>query len=125
MPSQNNSGAQHQKRFAVTVVATAKISANSVVSYGGKHADNTGGLQDSQGISEHDAEIGDAVSVVTDYSYLVVAGSSIAFGQFVLPFSEGDGSVVPGTKANHCGRALGTAVAGQLVEVQILPHVSP
>jgi hypothetical protein len=124
MPSQNNSGAQHQKRFAVTLVATAVLAASRIIAYDGGYASAAGGVKDAQGVSESDAAIGDAVSVVTDYSYLVESSAAIAFGDYIKPAVDGTGRAAVGTLADHCGRALdAVAAAGQLVEVQIVKHV--
>ena len=120
MPSQNNSGAQHQKRFAVTVVAMSAIAVNRFVGYDGLYATGAGGVKDCQGVSENDADVNGAVSVVTDYSYLVEASAPIAFGDYVKPAIDNTGRAAVGTSRFHCGRALGVAAAGQLVEVQIL-----
>jgi len=77
-----------------------------------------------QGIAETAAQVGDALSVVTSYSYLVEAAAAIAFGQLVKP--DASGKAVVGSLTEHCARALGAASqAGQLVEVQLLPHVHP
>ena len=124
MPSQNNSGAQHQKRCAITLVAMAAIAVSRFVAYDGTYATAAGGAKDCQGVSENDAAINDAVSVVTDYSYLVEASAAIAFADYVKPAVDGTGRAAVGTLADHCGRALGAATAaGQLVEVQIVKHV--
>lgn len=125
MPSQNNSGQQHQKRFAVTLVAMAALAVNRFVGYDGLYATAAGGVKDCQGVSESDAAVNEAVSVVTDYSYLVEASAPIAFGDYVMPAIDNSGRAAAGTLLNHCGRALGAASAGQLVEVQIVRHVHP
>jgi hypothetical protein len=124
MASQNNAGLQHQKDDAVTVVATAAIAINRIVAYDGAYATAAGGAKDAQGVSEADAAIGDAVSVVTEYSYLVECSEAIAFGNYVKPAIDGTGRGAVGTLTDHCGRALGaTTVAGQLFEMQIVKHV--
>ena len=83
-----------------------------------------GGPKAVQGIAETAAQVGDALSVVTSYSYLVEAAAAIAFGQLVKP--DASGKAVVGSLTEHCARALGAATqAGQLVEVQLLPHVHP
>lgn len=126
MPSQNNSGQQHQKRFAITLVAMAALAVHRFIGYDGLYATAAGGVKDCQGVSESDAAVNDAVSVVTDYSYLVEASAAIAFGDYVMPAVDGTGRAAVGTLLNHCGRALGAATAaGQLVEVQIVRHVHP
>ena len=126
MPSQPGHGRQFDKRHAVTVTATAAITKCRFVSYAGAHAPAApaNGLQDSQGVSEENAATGEAVSVVTDYSYLVEASEAIALGDYVKPAADGSGRAAKGTLSDHCGRALGAAsAAGQLVEVQIARHV--
>lgn len=124
MPAQNNSGAQHNKTDAVTVVATAAIVASRIIAYDGGYASAAGGVKDAQGVSENDAAIGEAISVVTEYSYLVEASAAIAFGDYLKPAIDGTGRAAVGTLIDHCGRALGAAtVAGQLVEMQVVKHV--
>lgn len=124
MPSQNNSGLQHQKDDAITVVVTAAIAANRIVAYDGAYATAAGGARDAQGVSEMPGAVGDAVSVVTEYSYLVEASEAVAFGDYVKPAVDGTGRGAVGTLTDHCGRALGAAtVAGQLFEMQIVKHV--
>lgn len=118
--------AQFDKVHATTVIATAAITANRFVSYEGKPAATlpTTGLGDSQGIAEESAAIGDAVSVVTGYSYLVEASAAISAGAYVKPAADGSGKAMTGSLTDHCARALGAATAaGQLVEVQITEHV--
>lgn len=122
MASQNNTGRQFDKQHAVTVVATAPVAAHRFIAYDGGYPSVAGGAKDCQGVSETAAEAGEAVSVVTGYSYLVEAEGAIAFGALVKVGT--DGKAVTGTAADHCGRALGAATqAGQLVEVQIYKHV--
>jgi hypothetical protein len=124
MASQNNSGAQHQKRFAITMVALVALAANRFAAYDGGYPSAVGGVKDCQGVTESDAAAGDAVSVVTDYSYLVEASAAVAFGDYIKPAVDGTGRAAVGTLTDHCGRALGAAAAaGQLVEVQIVKHV--
>lgn len=123
MPSQKNSGEQHQKRFAVTLVAMAALAANRFIGYNGFYATSAGDTNDSQGVSEFAAAANGAVSVVTDYSYQVEASQPIAFGDYVMPAIDGTGRAAVGAMANHCGRALGASTAaGQLIEVQIVPQ---
>ena len=126
MPSQNNSGAQHQKDDSTTVVATTAVVASRFIAYDGGYATAAGGVKDAQGIGENDAAAGDAISVVTCYSYTLEASAPIAFGDYVMPAADATGRGAVGTLLNHCGRALGAATAaGQLVEVQIVRHVHP
>lgn len=122
MPSQNNTGRQYDKTHAVTLVAAAALAANRFVAYDGTYPTIAGGAKDVQGVTLSAAEVNDAVTVVTDYSYLVEAGGAIAFGALVKP--DAVGKAVAGTAADHCGRALGAAIAtGQLIEVQLYKHV--
>lgn len=124
MLSQNNSGQQHQKTDAITVVATADLVAYRIIGYDGTYATSAGGLHDAQGVSEFDCAMGEACSVVTEYSYLVEASAIIAFGDYIKPAVDGTGRGAVGALADHCGRALGAAAAaGQLFEMQIINHV--
>lgn len=122
MPSQNNTGRQYDKQHAITMVATAAVLAARFVAYDGGYPTAAGGAKDAQGVAENNAEPGDALSVSTGYSALVEAGAAIAFGALVKP--DAVGKAMPGTAADHCGRALGAATAaGQLIEVQIYKHI--
>jgi hypothetical protein len=123
MSSQNNSGRQFDKTHAVTLVAQSAIAAHTFVGYDGNPATSAAGVHDSQGIAEFDAIAGDALTVVTRYSYLVVAGAAIAFGDYLKPAADGSGKAIVGAAGEHCARALGTAVAGQLVEAQLVQHL--
>ncbi len=123
MPSQNNTGRQFDKQHAVTLVAIAVLAAHRFAAYDGGYATSAGGVKDAQGITETSAEIGDAVPVVTGYSYLVEAGADLAFGAYVKPGT--DGRAVVGAVDDHCARALGACTSGQLVEVQIVKHQHP
>lgn len=124
MTSQNNSGAQYSKLYAITVVAIAAVLANRIVGYDGAYATSAGGVHDAQGVSETGAEAGDAFSAVTTYSYPVECSAAIAFGDYIKPAADGSGRAAVGTLTDHCGRALGsTTAAGQLFEMQIVRHV--
>lgn len=124
MPSQNNSGRQFDKQHAVTLVATAVIAANRFIAYDGTYATAAGGVKDSQGVSESSAEVGQAVSVVTGYSFLVEASAAITFGAYVKPAVDSTGRAAVGTITECCARALGAAAgAGDLVECQLVRHV--
>lgn len=129
MPAQNNTGSQFSKLHAVTIVAQSAIVANRFVSYGGAHAPGTAhnvAANDVQGISESDAAVGDAVSLITSYSGLVEASAAIALGDYVKPATDGSGRAAVGTQADHCGRALGVAAAaGEQVEVERVRHIHP
>lgn len=122
MASQNNTGRQYDKTHAVTLVATAALAAHRFAAYDGGYPSIAGGAKDCQGVTESAADVGDAVSVATGYSYLVEAEAAIAFG--VLVKVGTDGKAITGSATDHCGRALGAATqAGQLIEVQIYKHV--
>ena len=122
MPSQNNTGRQFDKRHATTLVATVALAAHRFVAYDGGYPTAAGGAKDVQGVTETAAVSGEAVAVVTSYSYLVEAGGAVAFGALVKP--DLTGRAVTGSLTEHCGRALGAATAeGQLIEVEILKHV--
>lgn len=111
----------YNKLHAITVVAAAAVLANRFIAYDRGYATDAGGLKDSRGVSEYGAAAGEAFAVTTGYSQLVTAEEALAFGDYVKPGTAGQ--AVKGTATNHCGRALGAAVAGQLVEVEILPQV--
>lgn len=116
-------GQQYDKRHSTTVVATAAVSANRFVAYDGGHATSAGGLKDCQGVSENAAAVGEAVSAVTSFSYLVEASEAIAVGDYLKPAADGSGRAAVGTATVHCARALGSASgAGQLVEARIVQH---
>ena len=122
MASQNNTGRQFDKQHAVTLVAIAALAAHRFVAYDGGYPDATGGAKDVQGVTETEAAVGDAVSVVTGYSYPVETAGAIPFGAYIKP--DATGRAVVGTATDHCGRALGASTqAGQLIEVQIYKHV--
>jgi hypothetical protein len=118
---------QYEKTHATTVIATTAILPNRFVSYAGGYASGAvgaGGLPDVIGISETGAEIGEAVSVVTAYSYPVEAGGEIAVGNHVKPGVAG--RAVVGSLTDRCGIALQAAgAAGGVIEVRLLPHVHP
>lgn len=122
--SQRNTGRQYNKVHALTMIATAALAQYRFAAYDGGYATSAGGAKDCQGITETAANLDEAVSVVTGYSYLVQTGEAIAFGAYVKPGAAGVAMV--GTATDHCGRALGAATAaGQLIEVQIVQHVRP
>ena len=62
-------------------------------------------VKDAQGIAEESAAIGEAVSVVTDYSYLAECSEALALGDYVKPAADGSGKAAKGTLTDHCGRA--------------------
>ena len=126
MPAQPGYGRQFDKRHAVTVTAQGPITKYRFVSYDGAHtpAAPATPVKDAQGIAEESAAIGEAVSVVTDYSYLAECSEALALGDYVKPAADGSGKAAKGTLTDHCGRALSAASgAGQLIECQIVKHV--
>jgi hypothetical protein len=126
--SQPGYGRQYDKTHAVTVTATADIAEHRFVSYNGAHtpAEPASGADDCQGVSETRAAAGEALSVVTGYSYLVEAGAAIALFDYVKPAADGSGRAAVGTVDDHCGRALSmSGGAGYVIEVQIVQHVKP
>lgn len=126
MPSQNNTGAQFDLRHAITIVATAALVSNRFAAYDGTHATSAGASKDSQGITQHAADVGSACAVATSYSYLVEASEAIAFGAYVKPAADGSGRAAVGAADDHCGRALGAAAAaGVLFECQVVKHQHP
>jgi hypothetical protein len=117
---------QFDKQHAMTLVAAVAITRCRFVSYAGgvPVASGAGGATDVAGVAEHDAAAGEALSVVTGFSYLVESGAAINAGQFVKPGA--DGVAVVGTITDNCGRALTTVGgAGRLVEVRLQNHVHP
>jgi uncharacterized protein DUF2190 len=118
---------QYDKLHSITVVAVAALVANRFISFGGDFASGAagaGGATDSCGVSESDAAIGEAVSVVTSYSAIVEAGGAIAAGAFVKPGTSG--KAVTGSITDNCGRATEAAGgAGELLEVILQNHVHP
>jgi hypothetical protein len=116
-------GKQYDKEHAVTKVATAAFAANRFIGYDGAHATGVGGAHDAQGVSETEAAIGQAASLITEYSAPVEAGEAIAAFAFVKPAADGSGKAVTGTATEHCGRALEAAAGdGDVFECQVLPH---
>lgn len=126
MPAQNNPGRQADPQHAVTIVATAALATNRIVAYDGGYATSAGAAKDAQGVSQSAADIGQAVALTTRYSELVECSAPISFGAYIKPAADGTGRAAVGSLTDHCGRALGaTTGAGQLVEMEIKPHVHP
>ena len=75
MPSQNNTGRQYDKQHAITLVATAELAAHRFIAYDGGYPSAAGGAKAVQGIAETAGQVGEALSVVTGYSYLVEAAA--------------------------------------------------
>jgi hypothetical protein len=120
-------GKQYDKQHATTVVATAVLAPNRLVSFAGDYAVGTagaGGSTDACGVSESSAAIGDALSVITGYSAVVTAGAAISAGAFIKPGTSG--KAVTGSITDNCGRALEAAGAdGDLIEVKLQNHIHP
>ena len=113
-------GKQYDKEHAVTIVATAAIIACRFVGFDGAHATSAGGAHDTQGISEANADVGQAVSLITEYSGVVEAGE--AFAQFAFVKADANGKAITGTATDYCGRALeASSGAGAFVECVPLP----
>jgi len=121
MSAQKNTGRQYDKTHGVTIVAQVALADARFVAYDGGYPTNAGAAKAVQGVTESNAEAGDAVNLITGYSALVEAAGAIAFGALVA--ADATGRAIPGTLTSHCGRALGAATAnGQLIEVQLLQH---
>lgn len=120
---------QYDKQHATTVVATAPLKAHRFVAFDGGYVTVAGGLHACCGITETAAAEGEAVSVVTSYSYLVESGAAFAAGALLKPSPANPtpavaGRAIEGSSTDHCARALVAATAaGQLVPVVLLPHV--
>lgn len=119
------------KTHGATVVATAAIAANRFVCVNGCHAPGvawTSWGQQSIGVSETAAAVGEAFAATTGYSALVEASEAIAKGAYVRPASDGSGRAALGAMAsgvNFCGVAKTAATAaGQLIEVILQPHLA-
>lgn len=120
-------GRQFDKQHAVTKVLIAAVEPHRLISFAGGYAAGAagaGGATDAQGVSETGGAIGDAIAVVTGYSYTVEAGAAISANAFIKPGT--DGKAVAGSITDNCGRALEAATAdGDLIEVVLQPHVHP
>lgn len=106
-----------QKTHSLTRIASALISAWRFVDNTGAHAANA---RTAIGISEQGATVGKAVSCVTNYSCWVEAAEALAEGDLVRPALDGSGRASKGFGGDTCGRALGGAAAGKLVEVRFI-----
>lgn len=112
---------QYSKTHAVTIVAAAALAANRFIGYDGNYATSAGGVHDAQGISENATDAaGQAVSVITGYSGLVMAQEAIAVGDYVLPGTSGKAKTTGADADDHCGRALSAGGDGDLIEVQFV-----
>lgn len=114
MPEQN---LQFDLKHSATVVYSAAVAKHRFVNWAGAHAI---AAEDVQGISELAGPAGGAGSVVTSYSFPVMAAAAIPAGSAVAPSSDGTGRAVVATGL-QCGRALtAAAAAGELVTVRVL-----
>ena len=116
------------KTHAVTIVAKVPILPNRFVAHCGHYAkaqpDLYDACQGSAGVSETAAAVGEAVSVVTSYSYLVEAAGIVPKGSYVRPATDDTGRAEQGASLSCCGIALTEATAaGQLIEVVFRPHI--
>lgn len=123
MAAQNNPGNQYDEQHAVTIVAAVALAANRFASFDGNYATLAGGGKDMQGVTKHAADAGTALAITTGYSQLVEAGGDIALFDYVKPGTSG--KVVVGAVDDNCGRALGAAADGQLVEIKLQVQVHP
>lgn len=101
-----------RKLHAVTEIATAVVEPFRFINFAGTHAMPSDAIQ---GVSEQGAAVGQAFSVVTGYSALVLAAVAIAAGNSVGPAADGTGRAVLG----GAFVALDDAGAGELVEVRL------
>lgn len=116
-------GKQYDKQHSVTVVATSALSTARFCGFDGAPATSAGGSHDAQGVTETEAAIGGAVSVVTGYSAAVEAGAAIEQFAYVKPAADGSGKAITGASGECCGIALEAATGdGDVIEVRILPH---
>lgn len=118
-------GRQYQKTNAVTLLALSAVEANRFIAHDAGYATSAGAAKDTLGVSESSAAIGDAFSVITGFSALVLSGEALAEHAFVKPAADASGKVITGTATDHCGRVMpgsSASAAGQLVEIRILPH---
>ncbi|MCA0240171.1 MAG: DUF2190 family protein [Proteobacteria bacterium] len=124
MAAQNNPGRQADVQHAVTIVASVALLANRFVAYDGGYPSVAGGAKDVQGVSQSNADAGQALALTTGYSELVECAGAIAAGAYVKTATDGTGRAVVGSLTDRCGQALGaTTAAGQLVEVRLQTHV--
>lgn len=107
-----------RKLHAVTEIATAVVEPFRFINFAGAHALPGDAIQ---GVSEKGAAVGEAFSVVTVYSALVLAAAAIAAGTAVGPDADGTGMAVPGGPFV----ALGDAAAGELIEVRVAAPAVP
>ena len=113
----------HQKEDAVTVVLTANVEANRLIGFDGAYATSAGNGHDVQGVSEYAGVIGDAIAVVTEYSYIVDVAEPIQLHDYVKPATDGSGRAAVGTATNNCGIAI--AVSDTQIELAIQRHIHP
>lgn len=104
--------------LSLTVVATAAITTNTLVTIGGAVAAAAG---TALGVADTAAAIGQAVSVSVVGTALVTAGAAIAAGAAVEVGAAG--SAVTRVTGVTVGRALSAAAAaGDLVEILLIAN---
>ena len=113
----------HQKEDAVTVVLTSNVEANRLIGFDGAYATSAGNGHDVQGVSECAGVIGDAIAVVTEYSYIVDVAEPIPLHAYVKPAADSSGRAAVGTVADNCGIAI--AVTATQIELAIQRHIHP
>lgn len=113
----------HQKEDAVTVVLTSNVESNRLIGFDGSYATSAGNGHDVQGVSEYAGVIGDAIAVVTEYSYIVDVAEPIPLHAYVKPAADGSGRAAVGTATNNCGIAI--AVSDTQIELAIQRHIHP
>ena len=104
------------KTHSVTVIAAVALAVNRFVAHGGlRHQQQrrAGRVRDRR-------TRGQACSCVTHYSWPVVAAETIAAGDWIKPAGDGTGRAAVGSATDACGRAIGAANAGQLVDVRLM-----
>lgn len=106
-----------QKTHSLTRIASAAVAAWRFVNIAGAHATSP---SEAIGISEQAAAANKAFSAVTGYSCWVEAAEAISEGDWVRPAADGTGRAARGAGGDACGRALGSAAVGKLVEVRFL-----
>ena len=114
---------QYEKTHATTVIAAVDLLPNRFVALNGQYAPatSTGGLTDVVGVSETEARQGEAVSVVTGYSYPVELGVAVTIGEYLKPGTDGMADV--GTVGDRCAIALEAGAAGDVIEAHLLQHI--
>lgn len=106
------------KTHSVSVIATSALAVHRFIAAAGGYATSS---SDVLGVSEIPvAAAGGGCSCITHYSALVEAAEALADGDWVKPSGDGSGRAALGSDTDACGRAVGGASAGQLVEVRLM-----